>query len=136
MQIFYFYLIIGIIFIALDIVSTTFYLFVIGAAFILSSLLALAINNWLIITLFWGVLSIIGCILIRIYKKRLNNSKPSVISHIGQQVEVIEILDNKLRVAYSGSYWNAKLAKKDITNIKVGDTLTIIKYNNNELELD
>ena len=136
MQIFYFYLIVGIIFIALDIVTTTFYLFVIGAAFILSSLLALAINNWLIVTLFWGILSIIGCILIRIYKKRLNNSKSSVISHIGQQVEVIEILDNKLRVTYSGSYWNAKLAKKDIKNINVGDTLVIVKYNNNELELD
>ena len=136
MQIFYFYLICGIIFIALDIVTTTFYLFVIGVAFILSGLLALAFNNWLIVTLFCGVLSIIGCVLIRFYKQRHNNSKQSIINHVGQQVKVIEILDNKLKVAYSGSYWNAKLTKKDLNSIKVGDTLVIVKYNNNELELD
>ena len=136
MQIFYFYLIIGVVFVALDIVTTTFYLFVIGAAFILSGLLALAIDNWLIITLIAGILSIIGCVLIKIYKWRHNNSKPSIINHIGQQVEVIEVLDNKLRVAYSGSYWNARLVNKEIKNIKIGDILTIIKYNNNELEID
>ena len=59
-----------------------------------------------------------------------------MIQHVGHSVEVIEISNNKLRIKYSGSYWDAKLMHKEISEIKIGDTLTITKYHNNEFFVD
>jgi membrane protein implicated in regulation of membrane protease activity len=117
-------------------VFNTFYLLIIGIAFVLASLLALLIHSWVIITISATILSIIACILIRSYKQKQRSFEPKIAEHIGHMVEVVEIHNNHLRVQYSGSYWDAKLKTKNINDIKVGDILTITKYQNNEFELD
>jgi membrane protein implicated in regulation of membrane protease activity len=136
MHIFYFYLISGIVLVISEAVFNTFYLLVMGVVFIVSSLLAILVHSWIIITLISTILSIIACILIRIYKQKQKISEPRIAEHIGHSVEITEIKNNKLRVRYSGSYWNAKLKNKNITDVKVGDMLTITRYHNNEFELD
>lgn len=136
MHVFYFYLIAGIILIISEAVSNTFYLLVIGIVFILTSFIALLIHNWVIITTICTVMSIIACILIKIYKNKQKFTEPGIAGHIGHTVEVVEINNNKLRVQYSGSYWDAKLKNKNTADIKIGDILTITRYHNNEFELD
>ncbi|MFN8771286.1 MAG: NfeD family protein [Neisseriaceae bacterium] len=134
MSSFYFFLIFGTILIILEIVTTTFYLLVIGIAFILASLFALAFDNWLSITILAGIFSIIGTLMIKHYKHRRQGKM--LIEHVGQAVEVVEITKNNIRVLYSGSYWNAHL--KTFTNRKlhVGDKLIITKFSHNNLEID
>ncbi|HLX53621.1 MAG TPA: NfeD family protein [Aquella sp.] len=136
MQVFYFYLISGIVLIISEAIFNTFYLLVIGVVFILSSLLALLVDNWVIITVISTILSIIACALIKIYKQKHKMSDPKIAEHIGHTVEVVEIASDKLRVQYSGSYWDARLKSKNIKDIKIGDVLTITKYHNNEFEVD
>ncbi len=136
MQVFYFYLISGILLIVSEAIFNTFYLLIIGVIFILASLLALLINNWIIITLVCAIMSIIACSLIKIYKKKNKNSETKIAEHVGHTVEVIEIANDKLRVQYSGSYWDARLKSKNLADIKIGDILTITKYHNNEFEVE
>jgi|SRR6185437_6257676 len=136
MQVFYFYLIGGIVLIVSEALFNTFYLLVIGVVFILASLLALLVNNWIMITIVSTILSIIACGLIKIYKKRNKDYEPKIAEHIGHTVEVVEIANDKLRVQYSGSYWDARLKNKNIKDIEIGDILTITKYHNNEFEVD
>ena len=136
MELFYFYVIAGVALIALELHLTTFYLLIIGIVFIFSGLLSLVINNWLIISLISGIFSIAGGIFINLYKFKHKAVVKTVVQHIGHQVEVVEILSSSVRIKYSGSYWNAKLAKKNISEIKVGDILMITKYHNNEFEID
>lgn len=136
MQVFYFYLISGIVLIVSEALFNTFYLLVIGVVFILASLLALLVNNWIIITIVSTMLSVIACGLIKIYKKNNKTSESKIAEHIGHTVEIVEIINDKLRVQYSGSYWDARLKSKSLKDVKVGDILTITKYHNNEFELD
>ena len=136
MHIFYFYLIAGIVLVISEAVFNTFYLLVIGGVFILAAFIALLVHSWIIITTISTILSIIACILIKIYKDKQKISEPRIAEHIGHKVEVIEINNKHLRVQYSGSYWDAKLKNKNIDDIKVGDILTITRYHNNEFEID
>ena len=135
-QTFYFYIITGVALIGLEILLGTFYLCVIGVIFILSALLALVISNELIIGLISFGLSLIACYLLKYSKSQRSTTPRSMVQHVGQQVEVAEISAERLRVKYSGSYWDAKLAQKNRAEIKVGDILTITRYQNNEYEID
>jgi membrane protein implicated in regulation of membrane protease activity len=134
MEIFYTYLIIGFILVALEIATTTLYLLVIGISFVLASLAALMLNNWVLVTLVAGILSIIGCFLAYKYKKRFTSRGNMPSSHIGQYVKVIEIDGDNFRVAYSGSYWDAYLVNKSIA-VKIDDQLVINAVHGNVLEL-
>lgn len=136
MELFYFYLITGLVLIMLEITATTFYLLVIGVIFIISALLSLFISNGGIVALLGFGLSILACIIIRTRKVRQKISDGNMTEHIGKEVEIIEIHHNLIRVKYSGSYWDATLTKKDISDVKVGDVLTIIRYHNNKFEID
>ncbi len=51
-------------------------------------------------------------------------------------MEILEINKEQLRVFYSGTYWDAKLLKRDINTIKQGDKLKIVKVHGNILEID
>ena len=136
MHIFYFFLFIGLALIAAEIAITTFYLLVIGVIFIIAGLMSLIIPSWIMVSIITVVLSIIGCLWVNLYKARHRNQATAMIQHVGHSVEVIEISNNKLRIKYSGSYWDAKLMHKEISEIKIGDTLTITKYHNNEFFVD
>ena len=136
MQIFYFYIFCGILLITLEVAVTTFYLCIIGVVFIVAGFLGLFLNSWIIITGISVVLAGVACWLLKILKRRRRLVEPLIIGHLGHTVEVSEINHDKLRVKYSGSYWDAKLAKKDSRTLKVGDILTITKYHNNEFEID
>lgn len=137
MQIFYFYLIFGILLVMLELISGTFYLFVIGISSILGSIIAIILPSWLIVTTTIIILSLLSCIIVRNYKNELVSKNNSIINNIGKEVEVLEINAQQIKVAYSGSYWNAKLKNKDqIGQIAVGTKLKITKFNNNELEVD
>lgn len=136
MSAFHAYLIAGIVLIALELATSTFYLLLIGVAFILASMIALRFAGWAIPTFTAGMLSIIACILVKSYRNKINKRGRMLVSHIGQEVEVVEILTNRLRVSYSGSYWDATVKHKPIAEVKVGDRLKIIHFTNNNLEVD
>lgn len=135
MSAFYFYLISGVLLIALEIATTTFYLLVIGIAFIVAGGIDLAYHSLMIATVCAGLLSIVGCFLVYLYKPKNRNSGKLLINHIGQEVEVIEVLPTFIKVRYSGSFWNAVVKDKDLNKINVGDRMIICKFNNNELEV-
>lgn len=101
MYIFYIYLVIGIVLIALELASTTFYLLIIGVACILGSISALFISGWHVPTLFVGLLSVLGCRLVQL-KKAKKVAGSMIVNHLGQEVEVIEVNGVNLRVLYSG----------------------------------
>lgn len=133
MSSFYFYLFFGLALIALELITTTFYLLLIGVACVIASLSALILHDWLIPTLSAGILSLVGCYLLRKHKGK-KNSGQMMVTHLGQSVEVVEVSVNKLLVLYSGTYWRATI--KDGTLVKVGDRLIISKFSNHELELE
>lgn len=138
MSSFYFFLICGLILIAFEIATTTFYLLVIGIAFTLASLFALKFDNWLVTTILAGSFSIIGIIILNAYKHKhkYKTTGKMVVDHIGQTVEIIEINKNNIRVLYSGSYWNAYLKAPTNKQLTIGDKLVITKFSNNNLEVD
>jgi membrane protein implicated in regulation of membrane protease activity len=136
MHIFYFFLFIGLALIAAEVAITTFYLLVIGVIFIIAGLISLIIPSWVMVSIITVVLSVLGCLWVNRYKARHKDQAVVMIQHVGHSVEVIEIGNNKLRIKYSGSYWDAKLMHKDISEIKVGDILKIAKYHNNEFFID
>ncbi len=65
MAIFYFYLIVGIVLLALELATNTFYLLMIGVACLLASIVALISHGWLYSTLSAGVLSLLGCLIVK-----------------------------------------------------------------------
>ena len=136
MSSFYFYLFAGILLIILEIATTTFYLLVIGVAFIIASLFALKFDDWTIVSIFAFVFAIIGTLLINIYKRKHNMNGKMLVNHLGQTVEVTEINGNSLRVLHSGSYWNAYLKSPISIKPNIGDKLVITKFSNSELEVD
>ena len=135
MNSFYFYLISGLILIGLEIIFNTFYLLVIGLVFVLSGILALVTDNHILIISVSVGLSILACILIKTYKQRHKSYNSAIASHLGKSVEVVEIYPDRLRVRYSGTYWDARPVDKDINTIKVGDKLIITHYHNNQFEV-
>ena len=134
MEVFYFYLIAGIALIALELATTTFYLLVIGIASVIAGIVAFFIAGWFIPTTAVGLLSVIGCFIVAVYKKKSNNDGKMLVNHIGQSVEVVEIHPHNLRVFYSGTHWDARTT--NIAEIKIGDKLKITKFSNNELEVE
>ncbi len=130
---FYFYLFVGLALIALELVTTTFYLLLIGIACLIASLSALILHDWLIPTLSAGILSLIACYLLS-KRKGKRNSGQMLVTHLGQSVEVVEVNADKLLVLYSGTYWKA-ITKSSVV-VKVGDHLVISKFSNHELELE
>jgi membrane protein implicated in regulation of membrane protease activity len=48
-------------------------------------------------------------------------------------VEVVETNNNRIRVLYSGTYWDAKTQNPE--PVKIGDHLIITKFSNHELEI-
>ena len=130
---FYFYLFIGLALIALELVTTTFYLLLIGIACVIASFSALILHDWFIPTLSAGILSLTGCYLLSKHKGKKQIGQ-LLVTHLGQNVEVVEIDQDKLLVLYSGTYWQARA--KNLTSIKVGDRLIISKFSNQELELE
>jgi len=131
--IFYFYLFLGIALIAIELMSTTFYLLIIAIACIIANLTSFIVSGWAEPTISAGALSIAGCYLLS--KRRGKKSIGSMmVTHIGQIVEVVEINGTQIRVLYCGTYWNAVL-KRNIP-VKVGDRLAISRFSNYELELE
>lgn len=128
---FYFYLLAGLALIALELASMTFYLLVIGVACLLASVSALILHDWVIPTLCAGLLSVIGCGVVYKYKTTSKNDGKMLVDHLGQSVEVVEIHQSHIRVLYSGTYWDATTA--DISKVKLGDKLKIMKFSNNLL---
>lgn len=133
MMIFYLYLVVGITLIILEMVTTTFYLLIIGLSFIIGSLSALFTVGWIIPTILIGLLSILGCIMLK-SKSKYKQRGGLVVNHIGQTVEVVELEGARFRVLYSGSYWDA--VAKNPHAIKKGDILTITKFSNHLLEVE
>lgn len=130
---FYFYLLVGIALIALELATATFYLLVIGISCIIASFSAFILHDWMIPTISAGVLSIIGCFFISRYKSKNVTKGGMLVKHIGQSVEVVEISTNRIRVLYSGTYWDAKTQNPE--PVKIGDRLIITKFSNHELEI-
>ncbi|HRG64076.1 MAG TPA: NfeD family protein [Burkholderiales bacterium] len=130
---FYFYLLVGITLIALELATATFYLLIIGISCVIASFSALILHNWMIPTIAAGVLSIIGCFFISRYKPKSAAKGGMLVKHIGQRVEVVETNNNRIRVLYSGTYWDAKTQNPE--PIKIGDHLIITKFSNHELEI-
>lgn len=125
---FYCLIIAGLVLIALELATTTFYLLVIGVSSLLASIVALYTHTWIFPIICAGVFSVVGCFFVSKYK--VGESK-MMVNHIGKHVEVVEVHKDRLRVIYSGSYWDANVV--DISKIKVGDKLAIKKILNNEL---
>ena len=134
MSSFYFYLFAGIVLIALELVTTTFYLLVIGIASVVAAVCAFFSGGWIVPTLSVGFLSVIGCFIVAGYRRKTNNNGIMMVSHLGQSVEVTEVNQYGLRVMYSGSHWNATTPR--VAGIKVGDKLKIVKFSNSELEVE
>lgn len=131
---FYFYLFIGLALVALELVTTTFYLLLIGIACVIASFSALILHDWFIPTFCAGILSLVGCYLLSKHKGK-KQTVQMLVTHLGQSVEVVECDEHgKLLVLYSGTYWQARA--KNLTSIKVGDRLIISKFSNHELELE
>ncbi len=130
---FYFYLFVGITIIALELATATFYLLVIGISCVIASFSALILHDWMIPTIAAGVLSIIGCFFISRHKPKSAAKGGMLVKHIGQSVEVVEINTNRIRVLYSGTYWDAKTQNPE--QLKIGDHLIITKFSNHELEI-
>lgn len=133
MSSFYSLLLIGIVLIALELITTSFYLLIIGISCIIASILALITHDWYLSSLCAGVLSIVGCFVLRQHKSKQSSGK-MMVDHIGQEVEVISIEAGKLQVLYSGTYWQATTSK--IETAKVGDRLKITKFTNHELTIE
>lgn len=133
MMIFYLYIVIGITLIILEMVTTTFYLLIIGLSFIIGSLSALFTVGWIIPTILIGLLSILGCIMLK-SKFKHKQKGGLVVNHIGQTVEVVELEGARFRVLYSGSYWDA--VAKNPHLVKKGDVLKITKFSNHLLEIE
>ena len=134
MVVFYFYLIVGLVLLSCELIINTFYLLVIGIACLLASIVALIGHEWLFSTLSAGALSVFGCIIVK--KRKFGKSGELIGKLIGHEVEIVEIDQQHLRVFYSGTYWDAKLLKRDIASIKKGDKLKIVKVHGNILEID
>ena len=130
---FYFYLVVGIALIALELATTTFYLLVIGIAAVIAAIVAFFTQGWIFPTISAGILSVIACFIVSGRRSKSNNNGVMLITHLGQSVEVTEVRKDNLRVLYSGSHWNARC--KNITDVKVGDKLVITKFSNTELEV-
>lgn len=135
-NIFYFYLITGVALIILEMLLTTFYSFIIGAVFVVTALLSLLWNDWQVLSIASLVLSALLCLMIRGYNSKRKEYIPTIIQHVGQSVEIYSLDNNLIRIKYSGSYWDATLAKKNIGDIKVGDILKITNFNDNKIEID
>lgn len=135
MSAFYSYLVVGIALIALEIATTTFYLLIIGIACILGSFIAFFMGSWLIPTIVVGILSIIGCFLVKAYKHQGSNDDTMLVDHTGQEVVVIEVLPTHVKVLYSGSYWDAVVKDVPLSQIKVGDYLKIKQFGHNKFEV-
>lgn len=133
MTLFYIFLSLGIILLAGELHTNTFYLLVVGLSSIIAAIFAIFFSNPIIPILAAMILAVIGCM--KVYKF-LPKAKISdmVIKHIGQTAEVAEIKNNNVRVLYSGSYWNAIIINSE--NIKVGDNVKIVKFTNSLLTVD
>lgn len=130
---FYIFLIIGFIFLVGEITTGTFYLLVIAVASIIAAIFALFFKSILIPILASVILSIIGCVIVnKKLKRNLHNNM--VVEHIGQMAEVVEVFDNKIKVLYSGSYWNAVINTHE--ELKVGDNVKIVKFSNSLLTVE
>lgn len=130
---FYFYLLVGIAIIALELATATFYLLVIGISCVIASFSALILHDWTIPTISAGALSVIGCFFISHYKPKSTTKGGMLVKHIGQSVKVVEISANHIRVLYSGTYWDAKTQNPE--QVRIGDRLVITKFSNHELEI-
>ena len=102
------FLLIGVILIICELISTSLYLLIIGIGFIIASFLSFLNFNVYYSTLFAGIFAIIGCFIIYRYKKPSHSSK-MIVNHIGQEVRVTEINNYNIQVFYSGTYWQAKV---------------------------
>lgn len=130
---FYLYLFVGIILVALELATATFYLLIIGLSCIIASVSAFIFHDWIMPSLLAGGLSVIGCFIINRYKFKSNIKSGMLVNHIGQSVEVVEVSMNNIRVLYSGTYWDAITQNPEL--IKIGDRLIITKFSNHKLEI-
>ena len=132
---FYITLFIGLIIIIMELATTSFYLLIIGLAIILSGTIHFFLN-WLTSICISSIFGVISIILLNIYKNKHNNKHNTLlISHIGQEVIVIEIKDNNhFQVNYSGTIWSG-IVKHVKNEIKIGDRLIISSFSHEKLEL-
>lgn len=131
--IFYFYLIVGIALISLELMTTTFYLLLIGISCLVASIGAVVIAGWFVPTFIAGFLSIVSCVALRTRHVGKHDGK-LIVNHIGQEVEVIEVDGIHLKVFYSGTYWDA--VSTHVEAINKGDKLKIVKFTNHQLNVE
>lgn len=131
--IFYFYLVVGITLIALELITTTFYLLLIGLSCLIASLGAVVISGWFVPTFIAGFLSIVSCVALRMRHVGKHDGQ-LIVNHIGQEVEVIEVDGIHLKVFYSGTYWDALSTRTE--SINKGDKLKIVKFTNHQLNVE
>ncbi|MFM9912215.1 MAG: NfeD family protein [Methylophilaceae bacterium] len=98
---------------ALEMATGTFYILVIGIAFAVGGLVALAGFDLTMQIAFSAVAGVAGVILLQ-RKKRKTPSADMIDPNIGEQVKVLAWgEDGKVRVSYRGSSWDAELEHVD-----------------------
>ena len=133
MSLFYVFLSMGVILLAGELHTNTFYLAVIGVSSIIAAIFAIFFVSPMIPILAAMSLAIIGCSIVYKFLPKPKSSD-MVIKHIGQHAEVVEVSTNNVRVLYSGSYWDAAIINDG--NIKMGDMVKIVKFSNSLLTVE
>ncbi|TDT71575.1 membrane protein implicated in regulation of membrane protease activity [Hypnocyclicus thermotrophus] len=143
MSLFYFFLIIFLILLSLEIITPgTFIFFSFSIAALITSFFTFSIKNTNILMFIFSIFSIITIFLSKKYLNnfiKTNDTKTNIDNYIGQQVKVLKKLDNNnYRIKIYSEEWNAisnsDLKKDDIAIIikKEGNHLIIKEAHNNE----
>ncbi len=106
--------IIAAVLVGVELVTSTFYLLAIGAAFAIGGLAAWAgLDTWVQFAIA-SILSVVGVSAAHRWRKSRAEPPPMAGLDVGQTVRVIEWRDNgTARVQYRGSHWDAELATPD-----------------------
>ena len=133
---FYITIVIGLIFIIMELATTSFYLLIVGISVILSGMLYLVFHLWFPAIIISAIFATIAIILLNVYKKTKNNNNHAlIINHIGQEVIVTSVINKEhFIVSYSGTTWNGFI-KKGTNEINIGDILIISSLSNGKFEL-
>ncbi|WP_171014102.1 NfeD family protein [Chitinivorax sp. B] len=114
MQPYLFWLIAGCVLIGIELVSGTFYMLILGIAFLFAALgawLGLSDINQILLA---GSIGVAGVLVLMKYRRHQARHTASTTQNldIGQRVRVIQWLDQRhARVAYRGSEWDAELVQ-------------------------
>ncbi len=133
---FYITVLIGFIFIIMELMTVSFYLLIVGLSIILSGGIYLICNSWFPSILISSLCATFAIIFLNIYRNKNKKNPSLIVNHIGNEVTVVSIINkNHCEVSYSGTIWHG-VVKNIKHELNIGDILLINSFSNDKLELE